>query len=110
MVDRAPPVVFAEKSAQHVQYCAAARISISVEARVRLRIVLGHNRPSLSAGPRLIITFLVRLDVEVKKIVVAEMMFVPHSLKIRGKTLVKPDVRPTAARHIIAEPLMRQFV
>ena len=110
MINRAPPIVLAQKHAEHMQHCAAARISVGVEHRIRVCIVFGHDGPALPARPSRVITFLVRANVEIEKVIVSEAVFIPERLKICGKAFVQPDIRPTATGYIIAEPLMGQLV
>src|SRR5947199_343578 len=93
-----------------MQHGSATRISVSVEHRIRVCIVLRHDRPALPARPRRVITFLVPSDVEIEKVIMSETVLVPKRLKVSSETLVQPDIRPTATRHIIAEPLMGQLM
>ena len=71
MIDGAPPVVFAEISTQHVKHCAAARIGVSVKNRVRIGVVLGHNRSPIALIPRAVILILISPNVEIEEVIVA---------------------------------------
>ena len=51
MIDGTPPVVLAQKRAQHVQHSPAPRISIGVEDGVRIRVVLRYDRTPLAPVP-----------------------------------------------------------
>ncbi len=107
MIDRSPPVILSQVSAQHVQYGAAARIGISIKNSVGVSIVFRYDGPPLTAGPGLIVGFLVRFHVEIQKVVVSQMMLVPHGLEVGRKTFIEPDVGPGAASQIVAKPLVR---
>ena len=110
MIDGAPPVLFAERLAQHVQHCAATRISVVVEDRILVLKIAGDDGTTIALRPRPIISILIALHIAVEKIVAPVAMLVPHRLKVSGETLIEPDVRPIAAGDVIAEPLMRQLV
>ena len=97
MIDRAPPVVLAQVCAQHVQNCAATRVRISVKDRIGVGVVFGHYGPALPAPPGLIVGLLIRFDIQVKKVILAQMVLVPHRLKVRRETFIEPNVRPAAA-------------
>src|SRR5204863_1439990 len=86
MIYRAPPVFFAQHLAKHVQDGAAPRIRVGIEYRIRISIVLRHNRASIPQAPGAIILVLISLHIHIEKIVTAKAVFVPHSRKVGRET------------------------
>ena len=92
VIDRAPPIVFAQKRAQHMQHRAPARICVSVKDRIGTGVVLRHDGTPQPARPRCVILILIRLHIRIQKVVVAQVMLIPHGLEIGRETFVEPDI------------------
>src|ERR1700730_10035801 len=110
MIDRAPPIIIAQVSPEHVQHSGAAWIRISVKDRVRVRVVLRYDRMAVSLLPGVVVLLLVSFHIKIQKIVMTQMVLVPQSLKIGGETLIKPDVGPRSTSNLITKPLMCEFM
>src|SRR5882724_5252385 len=109
-MDCAPPVLFPKGLSKHVKNCAAPLIIIDVENRVGIGIILGNYWTSYPSVPVFKILFLIISNIEVKEIVFSKMVLIPKGLEVGCKALVKPQVRPTTAGHVISEPLVSKFV
>lgn len=98
VVDYPPPVLFAQIAAKHMKDRAAARIGIGVENGIGVGVVSCHNRTSIALVPGAEICGLVSSDILVEEVVAAELVFIPHRLKVNGKTLLITIYQPMSDR------------
>ena len=107
--DALPEERVAELGTEDVQHEAALLVEMAIEEIERRVVVLAHDRAAI-APVRL---GQVRREVvfyAVFVLVTAERLLAPHVLHERGEALVEPALRPVAARHVVAEPLVRELV
>src|ERR1051325_2376423 len=92
MIDRAPPILFSQTLAKHVQDCATSWIGISVKNCIGVSIILGDYWPSIALFPGGKIGILICFDIRVEKIVSSEFVFIPHRLEVGSETFIQPNV------------------
>src|SRR5207248_3056059 len=107
--DAAPEHLVAELRAEQVEHEPALFVEVPIEQVERRVVVLTDDRPAIAPAR------LGRVPLEITEeaelvLVAAEIFLAPHVLHERREALVEPALGPITARHVIAEPLVRDLV
>src|ERR1051325_6320496 len=92
IIDGAPPILFSQTLAKHVQDCSASRIRICVKDCIRVSIILSNDWAANTLFPGCKIRILICFNIGVEKIISSEFVFIPHRLEVGRETFIQPYV------------------